>query len=100
MSSVEPVSSFKQNSSENSSSQCESGKKSSNGEGDDTMLVGTKVRAPFYSKVRGAGGATLHNAVITEALDDTTVRVVYLNPVELAMVTCPFFLEGTCRFVV
>ena len=57
------------------------------------------MRAPFYSKVRGAGGATLHNAVITEAFDsdDTTVRVVYLNPVELAMVACPFFLEGTCR---
>ena len=64
------------------------------------MLVGTKVRAPFYSKVRGAGGATLHNAVITEAFDsDDTVRVVYLNPVELAMVTCPFFLEGTCRLL-
>ena len=79
---------------------CESGK-SANGEEDDTMLVGTKVRAPFYSKVRGAGGATLHNAVITEAFDsDDTVRVVYLNPVELAMVTCPFFLEGTCRLVV
>ena len=57
------------------------------------------MRAPFYSKVRGAGGATLHNAVITEAFD-SDVRVVYLNPVELAMVACPFFLEGTCRLVV
>ena len=60
-------------------------------------LTGTKVRAPFESKVRG--GATLHNAIITEAFySDETVRVVYLNPVELPMVPCPFFLEGKCKF--
>ena len=63
----------------------------------EDKLTGTKVRAPFQSKVRS--GATLHNAIITEAINsDATVQVVYLNPVELAMVTCPFFLEGKCKF--
>ena len=71
-------------------------KNSSNG--DEEILIGTKVRAPFMSKVRGRC-VTYHNAVISEEFHfDNTVRVVFLNPVELAMVACPFFLEGRCKF--
>ena len=65
---------------------------------DEEILIGTKVRAPFVSKVRGKC-VGLHNAVISEEFhSDNTVRVVFLNPVELAMVACPFFLEGKCKF--
>ena len=63
-------------------------------------LIGQKFQAPFVSKVLGKGARSYHNAVIFchDDSNDQIVKVVFCNPVELAMVPCPFFLEGKCKF--
>ncbi|KAM5217912.1 zinc finger CCCH-type with G patch domain-containing protein isoform 1-T3 [Hipposideros larvatus] len=66
---------------------------------DEGELSGRKVNAPFYSSW---GTLEYHNAMIVgteEASDGSAgVRVLYLYPTHKSLKTCPFFLEGKCRF--
>jgi hypothetical protein len=70
------------------------------------QLDGMKCKAPH--KPRGSyTSSSLHNAMIfqTEAgaeaaasMDDIRVRVVFSHPTSTAMLPCPFYLDGKCRF--
>lgn len=68
-------------------------------EEDEEELSGRKVNAPYYSPW---GTLEYHNAMIVgteEASDGSAgVRVLYLYPTHKALKTCPFYLEGKCRF--
>ena len=61
------------------------------------FVVGGKYQAPFSSKVNST--TSFHNAVIF-SVDETLklARVVFSYPVEIAMMPCPFFLDGRCKF--
>lgn len=66
---------------------------------EEEELSGRKVNAPYYSPW---GTLEYHNAMIVgteEASDGSAgVRVLYLYPTHKALKTCPFYLEGKCRF--
>lgn len=60
-------------------------------------LLGTFCRAPNPRK----GGH--HNAIVhsLEGIDEqgeVEVKVIYTHPQEQKMITCPFFLDGKCKF--
>ena len=61
--------------------------------------VGSKCLAPFFSRLNQS--TSYHNAVIYSddiELQSDCVLVIFSHPVEIAMVPCPFFLDGRCRF--
>ena len=64
----------------------------------DVGKVGSKCQAPFFSRFNGS--TSYHNAVIYSdiELQNDCVLVIFSHPIEIAMVPCPFFLEGRCRF--
>ncbi len=67
-----------------------------NVEEEAVFKAGDKCLAPFKSTLNGL--ESLHNAVIFADEAGKAMRVVFINPVEVAMVPCPFFLEGRCKF--
>ena len=64
----------------------------------DVGKVGSKCQAPFFSRFNQS--TSYHNAVIysDNELQNDCVLVIFSHPIEIAMVPCPFFLEGRCRF--
>ena len=64
----------------------------------DVGKVGSKCQAPFFSRFNQS--TSYHNAVIYSdiELQNDCVLVIFSHPIEIAMVPCPFFLEGRCRF--
>lgn len=58
--------------------------------------IGKKCSAPFLSKTLGK--SSFHNAVIFSNEGNDLVRVIFSNPVEVGMVSCPFFIDGRCKF--
>ena len=61
--------------------------------------VGSKCLAPFFSRLNQT--TSYHNAVIYSddiELQSDCVLVIFSHPIEIAMVPCPFFLDGRCRF--
>ncbi|XP_064078252.1 zinc finger CCCH-type with G patch domain-containing protein-like [Macrobrachium nipponense] len=67
-------------------------------------LEGTKCRCPFVEKW---GGHSYHNALILSIvkeedgnidLDSPKVRVLFVQPMSMEMLTCRFFLSGRCKY--
>ncbi|XP_068208151.1 zinc finger CCCH-type with G patch domain-containing protein-like isoform X1 [Palaemon carinicauda] len=67
-------------------------------------LEGTKCRCPFVEKW---GGHSYHNALVLSIvreedgnidLDCPKVRVLYVQPMSMEMLTCRYFMSGRCKF--
>ncbi|CAG0883198.1 unnamed protein product [Darwinula stevensoni] len=88
-----------------STSGCNGLHEESSGLKHDSMdsLVGLKCRAPFKSPW---GSSRYHNAVIFHVepselqknMADIEVKVLFLQPTELKMLPCPYYMDGNCRF--
>lgn len=64
-------------------------------------LIGSKCSAPHTHKW---GSKSHHNALICSVQqndsgdEDTTVKVLFINPTHQEMVPCSYYLEGECKF--
>lgn len=66
-------------------------------------IVGMKCQAPYTSK---SGSTGYHNALVSGILTDESisdldhikVRVLFTNPTERDMVTCPYYLDDRCNY--
>ncbi|GBP66785.1 Zinc finger CCCH-type with G patch domain-containing protein [Eumeta japonica] len=94
----------KDNNAEPSSSKPENCSDDDDIEDELSTLLGMKC-AVYYSNEWG-GQPTLHNAMVSavvpkqlnDGFEDLQVQVLFTHPTQAAMVPCPFFLDGDCKF--